>query len=51
MAGDVYDEDIDGRANEILVITIKLNFLVMIGFELCKLVFFGSGCCQATFVA
>ena len=38
MAGDVYNEDI-GRANEILGITIMLNFLVKIGFELCKLVF------------
>ena len=47
--GDVYNEDI-GRANEILGITIMLNFLVKIGFELCKL-FFLAGCCQATFVA
>ena len=40
--GDVYNEDI-GRANEILGITIMLNFLVKIGFELCKLVFLALG--------
>ena len=32
-----------GRAYEILVITINLNFLVQIGFELCKLGFLALG--------